>query len=428
MILNILDEINSDNSRLYKEAILTREVNNENLREAFRLAYDPFVQFYIRKIPDYKAGGRDNLRSAMSRLGLLSGRTVTGNAGIEHLKIILSSVKQPDSTVIERIIGKDMRCGVSEATINKIWPGLIPEYPCMLASPYDNKLIERMRWPAMVQLKMDGMRFNAIVKNGKCEFRSRNGREVNLLGELDAEFIRLAEGQDMVFDGELTVHDASGAIMDRKTGNGILNKAVKGTIKLDEAQLVHATLWDVIPLEHFQNGVGDTEYKIRFDWLCNQILTNRIHVVEHSYVDNLDQARTKFEDYFKNGYEGIILKNTHDVWENKRSKGLIKFKGELECDLRCIGWEEGTGRNVGKLGALVCESADGLIRVNVGSGFSDDDRNTIKAEAVTGKIIAVKYNARIKNKADGATESLFLPIFLEIREDKTQPDSSKEIK
>jgi ATP-dependent DNA ligase len=428
MILNILDEIAGNASRLHKEAVLTRERDNVDLREAFRLAYDPYTQFYIRKIPQYKSQDKDSLKSAMSRLSLLSSRTVTGNAGIEHLTIVLGSVDASDAIVIERIIGKDLRCGVSEATINKIWAGLIPEYPVMLASVYDDKLIEKMHWPAMVQLKMDGMRFNAIVKNGKCEFKTRNGRTIDLLGELEEEFIRLAQGQDVVFDGELTCHTTDGNIMDRKTGNGILNKAVKGTIGQAEAQLVHATLWDVINLEDFQAGTSKRVYDWRFNWLTNQIYSTRIHVVEYSMVNDLDEARAKFTEYFNNGYEGIILKDTTASWENKRSKSLIKFKGELECDLKVIGWEEGTGKNVGKLGALVCESADGVIRVNVGSGFNDEDRNSIKAADVIGKIVAVKYNARIKNKSEGATESLFLPIFLEIREDKTQADSAGSIK
>jgi ATP-dependent DNA ligase len=429
MILNILDEIASSASRLHKESVLNRERDNADLREAFRLAYDPYTQFYIRKIPIYSPRGRDDLAEGMRRLGLLSSRTVTGNAGIEHLRLVLESLSEDDSYVVTRIIGKDLRCGVSEATINKIWPGLIAEYPVMLASVYDDKLIEKMHWPAMVQLKMDGMRFNAIVKNGKCEFKTRNGRTIDLLGELEEEFIRLADGVDTVFDGELTCHNPDdGSIMDRKTGNGILNKAVKGTIPLSEAKLVHATLWDVIPLDQFQEGTSAMNYGYRFDWLTNQIYSARIHVVEYSMVNDLDEARAKFTEYFNAGYEGIILKDTHAVWENKRSKSLIKFKGELECDLKVVGWEEGTGKNVGKLGALVCESADGVIRVNVGSGFNDEDRSSIKAADVVGKIVAVKYNARIKNKSEGATESLFLPIFLEIREDKTQADSAGSIK
>ena len=352
MILKILDELSGNASRLHKEAVLNREINNADLKEAFRLAYDPYTQFFIRKIPIYSPKGRDDLAEGMRRLGLLSSRTLTGNAGIEHLRLILESMSESDSYVISRIIGKDLRCGVSEATINKIWPGLVPEYPVMLASVYDDKLIEKMHWPAMVQMKMDGMRFNAIVKNGKCEFKTRNGRTIDLLGELEKDFIYLADGVDTVFDGELTCHNPDdNSIMDRKTGNGILNKAVKGTIALSEAKLVHATLWDVIKLEDFEAGYSAQSYGYRFEWLTNQVWTDRIHVVEYSYVANLPQAQTKFQEYFSNGFEGIILKDTTAPWENKRSKSLIKFKGELECDLKVVGWEEGTGKNIGKLGA-----------------------------------------------------------------------------
>jgi DNA ligase-1 len=100
------------------------------------------------------------------------------------------------------------------------------------------------------------------------------------------------------------------------------------------------------------------------------------------------------------------------------------MKGELECDLKIVGIQEGTGKYVGKVGAYLCESADGVIKVDVGSGFKDDQR-TID-NSVIGKIVAVKYNVRIKNKQ--GEESLFLPIFLEVREDKTKADSSKDIK
>jgi ATP-dependent DNA ligase len=426
MILKILDEINSSASRLHKEAVLNRNKDNEDLQEAFRLAYDPYTQFYIRKIPDHKPQGKDSLKSAMSRLSLLSSRTVTGNAGIEHLKIVLGSVHPADATIIQRILAKDLRCGVSEATINKIWPGLIAEYPVMLASPYDAKLVDRIHWPAMTQLKMDGMRFNAIVEDGKVEFRTRNGREIDLLGELEEDFIGLAGGENLVFDGELIVVNA-GQVLDRKTGNGILNKSVKGTINRIEAAQVEATLWDIIPLADFKAGECHTIYGDRFNRLMNLILTSRIHLVEWNMVNNIAEAQAKFTEYFNNGHEGIILKDVTEVWENKRAKHQIKFKGELECDLRCIGWEEGTGKNAGRLGALVLESVDGAVKVNVGSGFSDDDRNSITAFNSVGRIVTVKYNARINDKSTGQG-SLFLPVFIEFRSDKFTPDSDKDIK
>ena len=78
------------------------------------------------------------------------------------------------------------------------------------------------------------------------------------------------------------------------------------------------------------------------------------------------------------------------------------------------------------LGAIVCESSDGIVKVNVGSGFNDAHRKSLKKKDLVGKVVAIKYNARIKNKL--GDESLFLPIFIEVREDKDVADSSKDIK
>ena len=78
------------------------------------------------------------------------------------------------------------------------------------------------------------------------------------------------------------------------------------------------------------------------------------------------------------------------------------------------------------LGAIVCESSDGVVKVNVGSGFNDLHRKTLKEKDLLGKIVAVKYNSRIKNRQ--GDESLFLPIFVELRDDKDEADSSKLIK
>jgi hypothetical protein len=428
-VFSIVQELAGNNSRLFKEGVLKQEKDFEDLKFAFYLALNPYIQFYIRKIPDYVPALKSEvtLMEAMKSLKMLFERQVTGNKAIEFLRDnILSKLDKEESKVIEWIIGKDMRCGVSEATINKVWPNHIPEYPVMLASQFSDRLIEEVTWPAMVQLKMDGMRFNVIVKDGKCEFRSRNGKLIDLLGELEDDFILLADGKDTVFDGELTVHDASG-IMDRKTGNGICNKAVKGTISIDEAKMVHATLWDRISYDDFTKGRSNIPYKDRFFSIHSQILTNRIHVVEYQYVDNIGKAYSIFQDYLERGQEGIILKTLNAPWENKRSKHLIKFKGELECDLKVVDWVEGTGKNVGRLGALVLESRCSHLKVNVGTGFTDDDRNTINHGNSVGRIVSIKYNAKIIDKQSGI-HSLFLPVFIEFRDDKTVADNLESIK
>jgi ATP-dependent DNA ligase len=294
----------------------------------------------------------------------------------------------------------------------------------MLCSPFEQKLVDKVKFPAAVQLKMDGMRFNAIVRNGKCEFRSRNGKEIQLLGNLEQEFIDLAGDIDCVFDGELLVND-KGVILDRQTGNGILNKANKGTIKTDEARKVHAVLWDLIPYASFVDGHCPTPYSTRFGSLQVMKLPKKLSLVEHTVVPDMAAATRLFEGYLADGQEGIILKDLSGEWEDKRSKTQIKFKGELECDLKIVSIEEGTGKYAGMLGAIQCESADGIVKVSVGSGFNDEQRKNLGKEIV-GKIAAIKYNMRIKNKA--GEESLFLPIVLEIRDDKEVADTAEVIK
>jgi ATP-dependent DNA ligase len=438
-IYNIFDQLASDNSRLAKEAILIKNKSNEILQRVFYLALDPFVQFYIRKIPKYESNAPYwALQEGMDQLSRLSSREVTGNAAIEHLTTVLSKLEPEDAKIIERIIAKDLRCGVSEATANKIWPGLVSTYPVMLASGYDQKLVDKIQWPALVQLKLDGMRFNAIVKNGEVEFRSRNGKELSIPNKSFAvPFVKLAEHykQDMVFDGELLVADFAGKPVNRQTGNGILSKSIKGTMSNDEALQVRATLWDAISYEDFTKGVSDEAYNIRLAKVSNAISHVKslfpqfgiyIDLVWTKEVDNLYTAQRIFEKFLAEGQEGTILKSKNGIWEDKRSKGQIKFKGELECDLRVVDWEEGTGKNKGRLGALVCESDDGKIRVNVGSGYSDEQREAY-TKKVIGKIATVKYNARIQDKG-GNVESLFLPVFIELREDKDIADASIKIK
>ena len=431
-INQLFETLASDNSRIFKTSLLQTHKDNEVLRESIRLALDPFTQFYQRKIPNYSYNAsRPNydLKQALKDLKVLYTRELTGNAAIAFLSDLLGCLNEDDAKVVERIIKKDLKCGVSLGTANAVWPSLIHEYPCMLCSGYEDKLVSKIKWPALAQKKEDGMRFNAIVKDGKVEFRARSGKELDLLGYLDQEFLTIAKGENLVFDGELLIELPDGNFAPRQEGNGILSKAGKGTISGTEANQVRAQLWDVIPFENFISGNYKTGYSTRLEKL-NELIklsSGKLHVVETAEVNSIEEARIIFNKYLLEGFEGIILKDSSSIWENKRSKSQIKFKAELEADLKIVGIQEGTGKYIGKLGAIDVESNDGVIRVSVGSGFSDDQRSNL-AEWLDriGQIVAVKYNARLKNK-DGE-ESLFLPIFIEIRDDKSIADSSKDIK
>ena len=430
-----LNDLAANPSRNYKIEQLEKHVNNETLREVVRLALCPFTQFYQRKIPKYTCDGTNaNIESILPALYDLSAREVTGNAAIEYLRMLLSSLNEDDAKVLERIIDKSLDCGVQVSTANAVWSGLIREYPVMLCSQFEQKLVDKIKFPAYAQMKMDGMRFNAIVRDGKVEYRSRNGKEIQLLGNLDEQFIAMAGEVDCVFDGELLVMlPGDHQFADRQTGNGILNKANKGTISAEEAAMVHASVWDLIPYAYFTDGHCPVPYSKRFSSLEQLVKkqsadNKRVWLVSSQIVQTLEEAQEMFQEYLSLGYEGIILKDGSGVWEDKRAKHQIKFKGELECDLKIVAVEEGSGKYAGMLGAMICESADGVVKVSVGSGLNDEHRINlwhIKQE-ILDKIVAVKYNTRIKNKQ--GEESLFLPIFIELRDDKDVADSSKDIK
>ena len=429
-ILQILNSIEATSSRNEKESILMNN-KSEDLIRVLYLSYNPHINFYIRKIPPYTAATKNakSLFDALNEVGALYSRSVTGHAAIAHLTNILSSLSADDAEVLERVILKDLRVGISESTINKVYKDLIPSYPCMLASAYDEKLIKKMKFPAAVQTKFDGMRFNAIVRGDSVEYRTRNGKELNLHGNLKEEFMSLAENMHSVFDGELLVLDKDKKnILTRKEGNGILSKAQKGTITPEEASRVIAVLWDYIPYTEFTQGHSTLVYSTRsafitrkIDMLQRTTGMSRVRAARTHIANNLEEVKDLYQQALAAGEEGIILKDLNGEWEDKRVKHMVKFKAELEADLVCTDWIPGTGKYEGMLGALVLKSKDATVNVSVGSGFTDLDRQTLTREKVLNKVIAVKYNALIENKS--GERSLFLPIYIEVREDKDEADT-----
>lgn len=433
-ILAIVDSLKANSSRLAKEDILRKNKDNDVLRRFFYLALNPYIQFYQRKIPKYTPANvnqADSLDSVFDSLDMLSTRQVTGNAAIDHLTKLLSSLTEDDAKVLEMVIQKDPDCGVSEGTVNKIWPDLIPSFPVMLCSPYEQKLVDRLHWNKGVyaQLKSDGMRCMIVVDGPSVTAYTRNGRVIETHGVFDY-FAKY--NKRFVIDGELLVRGNDGKFLDRKTGNGLCNKALKGTGTRKQAEAFFLNAWDYIPLDDFREGICTDTYKVRFTYLQGIVgdihyfnCTINVGVIETRVINTLDEAQALFEDYLAKGEEGLILKDKPAIWEDTRSKSLIKMKAERDADLLCVNVILGTGKYEGKIGSLVCQSSDSLITVNVGSGLNDEDRSQDASKYVN-RIIEVVYNEKIKSK-DG-THSLFLPRFIAVREDKNTANSFKEIK
>lgn len=419
----LFTKLSNTSSRLEKEFILNEHKADELLKKIFLYALDPFFTFYIKKIPDYnwtKFGPSRTLEEAVDALDRLKDRTYTGNAAQDYLRQILESCENTDDVeVIKKIIAGDFRCGVGGTIANKVWPGLIREFPVMLATASSPKVNAKMVFPAAVQLKLDGMRFTCV----QGTIHSRSGKVYDGADPLAKLFPDLP----YAYDGELWVDDGTGKPMPRSKGNGIITKALKGTISEKEANLINCTVWDIIPLEDWEKGRCDIPYVDRLKLLVYALhdVHPKIHVIETHIVQNFDDVNVLFANSLEAGEEGVMVKALNEPWTDDRVKHQIKYKAERSADLRCVGWEFGKGKYANKVGKLKLETSDRLIAVSVGSGLKDDDREKDGAYYL-GRIVEIVYNERIKADSD-KKESLFLPRFICVREDKDVANSAEEL-
>jgi DNA ligase-1 len=186
-------------------------------------------------------------------------------------------------------------------------------------------------------------------------------------------------------------------------------------------------LFDIIPLEDFEAGVYNRTQSERSMLLkvwhgtWEDKIPN-VTVVAQETVDlDSDAGQLRYKEInalaIAGGYEGIMLKDPTAGYECKRSVAWLKLKPFIEVSLEITDVEEGTGKNVGRLGALVCSGVDDGrdIGVNVGSGFSDDLRTQLWSvrDSVPGQIVEVRADAITQNQ-DGSY-SLRFPRFLRFR-------------
>lgn len=432
-VYSILLQLSATTKKNEKLSILENHKTNALLKKVLKFALCPHIRFNIKKIPTYSVGATANatltLDEALDAFKTnLIDRGITGSiAKSDFLVKILESVTSRDAEVLCRIIKKDLRAGVAEGLVDKVFPGLIPPWPCLLAESYNEKNIKRITYPAFCQLKSDGTRINIVVKDNTVSYFGRSGKEFDFLGIPDFEFIELAKvinsPSGIVFDGEALVLAINNhGILKRETGNGIISRALKGSMTIEEASSVVFDVWDLIPYDDFISAKHSELYQTRYNALDTALSStklNKIRLIETSIVRSFSEAQIIYEKYLAAGYEGAVLKNFNTVWEHKRSKDQVKLKAENECEVLVVGINPGNGKYEGLIGSLSCTTADGVL-VDV-SGFDDEFRKLTAAEIV-GKIITVRYNT-VTEDSKTKVKSLFLPRFVELRHDKTEPDS-----
>lgn len=422
--INSIRQITGTNEKLK----FLKEYLSPVLERIFHLALSSEYTYGIKKIPLYSVGTHTySLHDALDILQLEFARNeVTGNARIDRLKDLLSHTDPDTAEVVKLILNKSLDCGISVTNANKVLNNPIPKFDVLLCSKQDQKLIDKLPFPGTaVQTKMDGMRVIVTVDTHRnVRYRTRNGKEFFLPEPYDVYFERFP---GLVFDGEMLIAaDVGIGYLDRKSGNGLLNSIRQGKASEEDAMRVRFVFWDLISYNHYMTGYDFTKYDDRYEnlYTLSMEAPNKFiwDIVETKFPKSFEEAQEFYLVKRAYGHEGAILKDLSAPWEAKRVKHHVKMKAEETIDLRVIDWIEGTGKYKGMLGSLVCRDLSNRLQVNVGSGFDDNDRKTITSESIINKIVEIKYNEVITNANDD-TLSLFLPIFENVREDKTEPDS-----
>lgn len=422
----VIIELEADNSRLVKEAVIKREAEagNTEFFAGCRLALDSMITFGVKQVLTKEGPGRglswDNFKKLADAL---STRQLTGNDAITAInQYRLQATEAQWNLWYRRILIKDLRCGTSEKTVNKVVEKKYPQYAvpvfsCQLAHDSANHE-SKVTGIKLVEVKLDGVRIITVVyPNGHVDQYSRNGKELVNFEHIKQQISKHARffAEPVVLDGEVM----SASFQD-------LMKQVhrKSDVEANDAVL---NLFDIFTLKEFNRGYGDHKQIDRSYSLAawyNQFADHmpNVTIVGQEQVDldsQVGQARFRQinQEAIDGGYEGIMIKDPMAVYECKRSVNWLKLKPFIEVSLEVVDVEEGTGRNEDRLGALVCEGVDDgkAIRVNVGSGFTDGDRAGFWSarDQLVGQIVEVRADAVTQNQ-DGSY-SLRFPRFLRFR-------------
>ena len=437
-VYEIIKELEATISSNEKLAIMQANKDNVILKNVFRLAYSPTINFFIKKIPDgWQHNDRMNTQwvGVFSQLQLLSDRVITGNKAIESLTDMLNSVDCNIAEIVTRIVKKDMKCGVGKTICNKVWKGLIVVPPRQGACSMNEKSLAKISKATnlAIELKSDGS-YAATVCGETATMMSRNGNTL----EIPSLQEHLSSGafEGFALEGEL-IYDPTKAT--REEGNGYITKIIKGTATQENLDNVYYQIWDCIDTRYYEpKGEYPFTNKERRDlleimvaeyndWCADKGITNRLLLIPREENVTIDKAYKVFEQYVRDGFEGAILKDMDVTWkDNGKPSWCVKLKRKEPCDLKVVGVFEGKpdSKYVGMLGGLHCESSCGQIKVDVGSGFSDEQR--VEFFTNPPKIVEVEYDSITINKKS-KQESLFLPIFKNLRYDKDECDSYADI-
>lgn len=411
----LLEKIEATSKRNEKEALLKSGAENTAFKKLLFYAYNAYFMYNLRDFGAVSATSTDGVSedrftAFLRLLDSLRQREVTGNEAIERTKTFFETLNSLEFKWYSRVLLKDLKAGITEKTINKAIPGLIPVFECMLAKPWED--VKKKPEQVVVEPKLDGYRCLAFVyEDGEVALVTRNGKPIEGFKEIESDLAELPKG--FVYDGEIT---------GKKSHFTDMQELVFKKSEFKEGIL---NIFDFLPISEFHEGKSGLKLSVR-----KKLLTNLFEEAKKSsYIPSLalvsfseplspddPKIDALYNEYLEQGYEGIMLKDTESFYYCKRSPAWAKLKPDETFDLEIVDFEEGTDRFTGMLGAFVVDFEG--YRVNVGSGFTEAQRKDFWArrEELLGRIIEVKAQQVSSNKK--GEKSLRFPVFQRIREDK----------
>jgi DNA ligase 1 len=429
-------DLEASDSRLHKERVIEKALMAAKLGSAnaqcflFNCyqAYNPYYTFHVKQVPESE--GIEHAENPWPVFwGLLEGLRTRSFSGHRARDAILETMKRFDSlewnNLCRRVLIKDLRCGISEKTLNKVlgrteWK--IPVFSCQLAQDSTDQP-KKLKGIKRLECKLDGVRVLAVVSGNSCSLFSRNGKEFlnfphiaeAILEQRRAFQYGRGTGGHFVLDGEIV----------GESFQKLMKQAHRKSDAVTDGMVYH--IFDIIPLDALKEGHCNLQQYKRIEWLesaRSQLMeTDCLRIMNGLDVD-LDTAEGHdimnryAQDCVAEGFEGIMIKSMDAPYLCKRTDYWMKWKPTITVDLSIVGFEEGTGRNLGRLGAIICEGDDNgrHICVNVGSGLSDGDRDEYwrSRDLLLGHLVEVQADAVTQNQ-DGSY-SLRFPRFLRFRD------------
>lgn len=416
-VLSIINQIAATTSRKEKERILKENKDNKLFRDILYFVFNPYIATGISKKKINKRLYFDivyNICDAYDLMEYLKENNTGKDINIFSVQHFIKTQQSELQDLYTKIVTKDLSIGISVATINKAFgEDFIPTFNVMLAKKFEDYK-HNIKGDFVITKKLDGNRIIVIKEKGVVKSFTRQGKLYEGLEEIESD-IKSIPFDNIVFDGEL-VADTEGSAHEVYTATTSKARS-KGSNKTG----LLFYIFDALPLDEFQKGKSKDNCINRkqiISYIFNIYDLPHCREVKPLYIgSDLSQVKVWMDYAREQGWEGLMV-NLDTPYVCKRTDTILKVKVMQTCDLKVVGFEEGTGKNSGRLGALLVDYKG--YTVGVGTGFTDEDRDYIwnHQDEYLGKIVEIQYFEESKNQDGGL--SLRFPVFKRLRTDKTE--------